>query len=184
MLPTEPFPCTVNVAPDWFVNAPANVPAPANTSVPWLSNGAFISPETTTHVWPVAFVIGPAALTVELLNVSAKAAVDRLVLNVIVELFTVRALRVKPLFNTVRVLCSDIAPPPFSSAPDCCVNAPALINSVLPALTVIVPVLVKLGAVPDWRNVRSPADRMIAPEFTCAALGLAMFVGWLTVMVP
>ena len=28
VLPTEPFPCTVNVAPDWLVNAPAIAPVP------------------------------------------------------------------------------------------------------------------------------------------------------------
>ena len=126
-------------------------------------------PWTRASVWPDTFVM-PGPFTVDPLNVNASPAVDTAVPNVTVEEMAENALSVKLVLNVALMLLRASAPPPFNTAPLCCVKAPPLIAHTRPAPTVIVPVFVKLGVVPVCVSVQSAPVTLMVPLFVCAAL--------------
>ena len=126
--------------------------------------GAFMVPWTRFSVWPDTFVM-PGPLTVDPLNVNASPVVDTAVPNVTVDAAAENAPSVKLVFNVAVTVLRTSAPPPFRTAPVCCVKTPPLMVHTRPAPTVIEPVFVKLGLVPNWVSVRSPVLSVIVPLF-------------------
>ena len=140
---------------------------------------------TSVSVWPAALVNGPAPLTVDPTIVNVVAVVVSALANVAVEFVVASAATagVAPLKAAVVPLNVSV-PAPLSVALTALVNVPLVTASVRAAPIVIVPVLVKLGAVPVCARVRFPPTRSIVPPFVCAALARASVSGTLSVSVP
>ena len=194
-------PSTRSVPVPAFVTAAVNVPVPPNTSVPWLSSGMFRVPPVTVIVWPLAFVSVPVPLIVDVVNDKAVVAVVRPAGSVSVEPDVVSAPSVKGVVNVavdvvtlsppsvkagvmvavVPVRASVPAPP---SVPLDTATVPPLMVKTRPAPIVIVPVVVKLGLVPDCVIVRSPVVSVMVPLFVITDDGRASVRPWLVVRLP
>ena len=139
---------------------------PFATSVPLLISAA-VEPTVeyrSVSVWPVALVIVPGPLRVELSAVSPIVAL------------------LKPVAK-FTVTDWKLSVPVPASVP-LWFSVPPVMAQVRPLPIVTVPVFVKLGAVPLWVSVQFTALASIVPEFVCAALAWLNVSGWSMVSVP
>src|SRR6185503_13392548 len=127
----------------------------------------------------------PGPLVVVLEKLRAWTPVDRLELKAAVPPVTVSAPRVRSVAKLlVTVVNARLPPPLIAAGRACCVKAPPVTDNVRPAPMAKVPLLVKLGVVPDWATVRLPLATLMNPLLVWVALPRLMVKGWLVVTEP